>query len=75
MIQVGGAGLSSRRPRFNPRPFYAKLVMEKVVRRGFSQSTSVFPVCVIPPMFHTQSPTTCNYLILALDCATTHLKN
>jgi hypothetical protein len=53
MILVGGAGLSSRRPRFNPRPFYAELVMEKVVGRGFSQSTSVFPVCVIPPMFHT----------------------
>jgi hypothetical protein len=43
MIQVGGAGLSSRRPRFNPRPFHEEFVMEKWYRKKFFSKYFCFP--------------------------------
>jgi hypothetical protein len=58
MIQVVGVGLSSRRPRFNPRQFHAGFGMEKVVWEEVFLKVLLFSLSVIPPIFHTHSSTT-----------------
>ena len=46
------AGLSPRRPEFDPGSVHVGFVVDKVARTGFSQSTSVFPLSI---SFHRSS--------------------
>jgi len=50
------ASLSRRRPGFNSRPVpFGVYGGQNSTGRGFSPSTSVFPVSIIPPLLHTHS--------------------
>jgi hypothetical protein len=45
-------GLSSRRPGLAPMSVHVVLVVDKGARRGLSLSSSVFPVSIVPSLFH-----------------------
>jgi hypothetical protein len=50
MAQV--AGLSPRRPGFEPGSIHVGFVVDKVALGRFSPSTSVSPANIIPPLLH-----------------------